>query len=97
MKIRTGCGTLYVTINEMDGRAIDLFGTLGKSGGCESAMMQVMGRMVSLALRLGGDLDAVIHQLENVKCPRPRGFGPRRVCSCADGMAQALKKVDREE
>ena len=57
-RVRTGHGNMYVTINvdsEGDSQPFELFGTLGKSGGCDSAQLEAISRLVSLALRSGVD------------------------------------------
>jgi ribonucleoside-diphosphate reductase alpha chain len=49
-KVRTGCGSLYVTINDdvpEGGKPIEMFLRLGKAGGCASATAETTGRLVS--------------------------------------------------
>ncbi len=92
MKMETGCGDLYVTINkDNNGLPFEIFNQMGKAGGCASSQSEAIGRMVSLALRSNIDPTKVINQLKGICCHQPRGFGEGRVTSCADAVAQALE------
>ena len=92
MKMETGCGDLYVTINkDNNGLPFEIFNQMGKAGGCASSQSEAIGRMVSLALRSNIDPKKVINQLKGICCHLPRGFGEGRVTSCADAVAQALE------
>ncbi|HEY4744001.1 MAG TPA: vitamin B12-dependent ribonucleotide reductase, partial [Desulfuromonadaceae bacterium] len=52
-QMQTGCGPLYVTINEDNTGLFELFTTMGKAGGCAASQSEAIGRMVSLAWRSG--------------------------------------------
>ncbi|MFC1888570.1 vitamin B12-dependent ribonucleotide reductase [Thermodesulfobacteriota bacterium] len=92
MKMETGCGDLYVTINkDNNGLPFEIFNQMGKAGGCASSQSEAIGRLVSLALRSNIDPKKVINQLKGICCHLPRGFGESRVTSCADAVAQALE------
>ena len=52
-RMQTGCGPLYVTINEDEDGLFELFTTMGKAGGCAASQSEAIGRMVSLAWRSG--------------------------------------------
>ena len=99
-RIRTGCGPLFVTVNDDDrGSPFELFATLGKAGGCAAAQTEAIGRLVSLALRSGAPVDTVHNHLRGITCHRPTGFGPTRVLSCGDAIAQvvALRMTSQPE
>ena len=88
-RIRTGCGPLFVTINDDEhGTPFELFATLGKAGGCAAAQTEAIGRLVSLALRSGAPVETVHDHLRGITCHGPSGFGPTRVLSCGDAIAQ---------
>ena len=68
-RVRTGHGNMYVTINFDEGEnPFEVFGTLGKSGGCDSAQLEAISRLVSLALRSGIEPRRVIDQLRGITC-----------------------------
>jgi ribonucleoside-diphosphate reductase alpha chain len=86
----TGCGSLYVTINEDDAGPREVFANMGKAGGCSSASTEALGRMISLAFRYGAPPDKIAKQLKGIRCHVPLGFGPNQVLSCPDAIGKAL-------
>ena len=91
-KIKTGCGNLYVTINEdEEGRPIEIFTQIGKAGGCVASQCEAMGRMASLALRSGIDPSEIIKQMRGISCHLPVGYGANKVTSCSDAVAKAME------
>ncbi len=93
-KISTGCGNLYITVNEDDkGLPFEVFMQMGKSGGCAGSQLEAIGRLVSLALRSGLDSKLIIEQLKGIRCPSPSWEqGGTRIFSCADAIARALER-----
>ena len=90
-QMQTGCGPLYVTINEDKSGLFELFTTMGKAGGCAASQCEAIGRMVSLAWRSGVQARQVIKQLLGISCHAPSGFGENKVLSCADAVAKAIQ------
>jgi len=90
-QMQTGCGPLYITINEDDTGLFELFTTMGKAGGCAASQSEAIGRMVSLAWRSGVQARQVVKQLLGISCHCPSGFGENRVTSCADAVAKAIQ------
>ncbi|RME35568.1 MAG: TSCPD domain-containing protein, partial [Deltaproteobacteria bacterium] len=90
-QMETGCGPLYVTINEDDKGAFELFTTMGKAGGCAASQCEAIGRLVSLAWRSGVQARAAVKQLIGISCHKPAGFGANRITSCADAVAKAIE------
>ena len=91
-QMTTGCGPMYVTINEDDQhRPFELFNTVGKAGGCAASQCEAIGRLVSQAWRSGMSPEPIVKQLIGISCHKPAGFGEKRVTSCADAIAQAIR------
>lgn len=90
-QMQTGCGPLYVTVNEDTTGLFELFTTMGKAGGCAASQSEAIGRMVSLAWRSGIQARQVIKQLQGISCHSPSGFGENKVMSCADAVAKAIQ------
>ncbi len=88
----TGCGNLYVTINEDDVGIFELFTAMGKAGGCAASQNEAIGRLVSLSLRTGVDAEDVIRQLSGVRCPSPVWKDGEMILSCSDAISRVLKK-----
>ncbi len=92
IQIMTGCGKLYVTVNEDEkGRPFELFSAMGKAGGCAASQAEAISRMVSTSLRSGIEPKVIIKHLKSIACHRPFGFGPDRITSCSDAIARALE------
>jgi ribonucleoside-diphosphate reductase alpha chain len=90
-QMQTGCGPLYVTVNEDNTGLFELFTTMGKAGGCAASQSEAIGRMVSLAWRSGLQARQVIKQLQGISCHSPSGFGENKILSCADAVAKAIQ------
>ncbi len=92
-KVTTGCGNLYITINEdEEGRPFEVFMQIGKAGGCAASQLEAIGRLVSLALRSGIDLKSIIDQLRGIRCPSPSWSKEGRIFSCADAIARVIER-----
>jgi len=90
-KTTTGCGNLYVTVNEDNQGPSEIFAMMGKSGGCAASQAEATGRLVSLALRSGIDVEAIIEQLKGIRCPSPIWSNGGMILSCSDAIAKTLE------
>jgi ribonucleoside-diphosphate reductase alpha chain len=91
-KIRTGCGNLYVTVNEdEEGNLFEIFNQIGKAGGCAASQSEAIGRLVSLAFRSGIEPDVIIRQLKGISCHTPVWYREGKILSCSDAVAKAIE------
>ncbi len=97
IETRTGCGSLYVTINEDEYGIAEVFVQLGKSGGCAASQTEAIGRLLSIALRSWINPEVLIKQLKGIRCPSVGFDEGEIVTSCADGVAKILEKYLKGE
>jgi len=90
-EVKTGCGDMYVTINNDENGPFEMFCAMGKSGGCISAYSEAIGRLVSLALRSGVDPKQVVKQMKGIRCSRPVFDTGGITYSCADAISKTIQ------
>jgi len=91
-KVKTGLGTLYLTINEMDGKPFEVFATIGKSGRSITAKAEAIGRLVSLALRSGVEVEEIVRQLKGIGGEHPIFQKTELLLSIPDAVAWVLEQ-----
>lgn len=92
LKMNTGCGSLYVTINEDEHGLFEVFATMGKAGGCAASQTEAVSRLISLSLRSGIEPQQIIKQLKGVRCPNQAWVKGGKIYSCADAIAKAMER-----
>ncbi|NLD39568.1 MAG: vitamin B12-dependent ribonucleotide reductase [Desulfatiglans sp.] len=90
-KMMTGMGNLYVTVTEMDGKPFEVFATIGKSGRSTTAKTEAIGRLVSLALRSGVEVEKIVKQIEGIGGEYPIFQKDGLVLSIPDAIGRVLK------
>jgi ribonucleoside-diphosphate reductase alpha chain len=91
--MKTGCGNLYVTINQdEEGHLFELFTSMGKAGGCAASQSEAIGRLVSLAFRSNIEPDEVMRQLKGISCHSHVWVEGGKITSCSDAIAKSLEK-----
>lgn len=91
-KIRTGDGSVFVTINEDDRGLAEVFASLGKAGGSAAAQSEATCRLVSLCLRSGLDPWAIVDQLKGISGPNPVWDNGELILSPPDAIGRALER-----
>ena len=100
----TPLGTAYITVNstDEDDEPFEVFLNVGKAGSDVAAVSEALGRLISYILRMPSPLtpterlQQVTYQLGGIGGGRPLGFGPRRVRSLPDAIAQILSEYLEE-
>ncbi len=90
-KVKIGCGNLFVSVNSDEKGICEIFTNTGRAGGCAS-QSEATARLISIALRSGLSVDAIIEQLKGIRCSaciRREGIN---VTSCPDAIAKVIKK-----
>jgi ribonucleoside-diphosphate reductase alpha chain len=95
-RIRTGEGSLYITINEDQEGLCEVFTTIGKAGGNAAAQSEAISRLISLALRSGVNPNSVVRQLKGISGPNPTWEDGRLILSTPDAIGKALDDYLRE-
>jgi adenosylcobalamin-dependent ribonucleoside-diphosphate reductase len=100
-RIGTPLGGTYITINENGegrGQPFEMFIHTSKAGSETAAISEALGRLSSLIMRMASPIPPrervkeIIRQLEGIGGDRSIGFGPQRVRSLPDGIAQVLRE-----
>ncbi len=103
-RIETPVGRAFITINENGGdQPFEVFINTAKAGSETAAISEAMGRLISYILRLTSTVEPrerlreIWRQLSGIGGGRSAGFGPNRVRSLPDGIAQAIKRYLESE
>ena len=90
-KIKTGYGTMFVTINhDENSKPFEVFATIGKSGGFFAAKSEAICRLISLALRSGIPAETVVDQIKGIRGPMPSWGKNGQILSIPDAISQVL-------
>jgi len=83
---------MYITINfDEEEKPFEVFSTLGKAGGCESASLEAISRLTSLALRSGVEPKEIVAHLRGITCVPAWDQGVL-IGSPSDAVALALER-----
>lgn len=83
------CGNLYVTVNEDTKGVCEVFVNIGGEG-CPP-LSEAVGRLISLALRSGIDVKAVLKQIKDIRCIGCVSDENTIVLSCPEAISRAIE------
>jgi hypothetical protein len=93
IKAVCGCGSIYITINELNGEPFEVFIHAGKNGMCTNTTLGAIGFIFSDMLQDGVPLEKYAKRLVGFECERKitrvEGKG-RAAYSCVDVIAKTL-------
>ena len=102
IKVKVGCGTLFITLNlDKDKKPYEIFLNGSKLGGCEGNQSAI-SRLISLCFQNNISTDTIIESLELIKChsctrAKAKLDDKEDVknfpTSCGDAVAKFLKKI----
>lgn len=100
VRLRKACdaGKVYTSVffEEGDG-PVEVFVTLGKSGGYMAGSAEITGRLASLALKYGASLDELAEEMVGISCGQKVGMGPNTILSMFDAVGKSLLEISRGE
>jgi ribonucleoside-diphosphate reductase alpha chain len=102
IRMPTSQGNMYLTVNKDEsGKIKEVFIDMGRSGETEKSFTEALGRLISIYLQSGGDVNRVIRTLKGIKGGNSLWFNGIQIFSIPDGIAKAieltLKKRDPEK
>jgi ribonucleoside-diphosphate reductase alpha chain len=84
-----GCGKLYVTVNSDEHGICEVFTNTGEEG-C-AALTEAVGRLLSISIRAGMDLESIKSQVEGIRCITCIADSDTSVLSCPDAIGKAIE------
>ena len=92
-RLPTPCGSLYLTLNENEGKLCEVRMTLGKSGSCYNIMFQTIALLISVMLQEGVSREKIKKTLENQfegNCGQVIWYDGAKYHSCIDFVIQKI-------
>lgn len=98
-KMETGNGKMYVTISDYEGKPIEVFLSLGKSGQVPNTFTESLGRVISISLQNGVPVEEITKTLKGINSDNPMWHRfepsdkkPTQILSIPDGISKLLEK-----
>ena len=97
--VETGNGKMYITISDDNGKPVEVFLFLGKSGQILNTFTEALGRLFSLALQQGVPVSKLTKTLRGINSDspvwhkfEPTDTKPTQILSIPDAIAKLLDK-----
>jgi ribonucleoside-diphosphate reductase alpha chain len=90
-KVRLDHDNLYVTVNrEPQGKIVEVFCTLGKAGSNDKASAEALGRLISVALQNGTNVEDLAATLKGIRGREVSYDNGKEIWSVPDAIGQVL-------
>ncbi|MEM3063611.1 MAG: ribonucleotide-diphosphate reductase subunit alpha, partial [Nitrososphaerota archaeon] len=87
-------GYVYTSVfKNAQGKPVEVFVTIGKTGGYISAAAEVTGRLASRALKYGASLEEIASDLIGITCGTPYGVGHNAILSAFDAVGKSILEI----
>ncbi|MFA5749825.1 MAG: adenosylcobalamin-dependent ribonucleoside-diphosphate reductase [Candidatus Shapirobacteria bacterium] len=98
LKKKCDLGSVYTSIfYEAGDGPVEVFVTLGKSGGFMAGSAEMTGRLASLCLKYGASLDEIAEEMVGISCGQKYGLGNSIILSMYDAVGKSLLEISRGE
>jgi ribonucleoside-diphosphate reductase alpha chain len=97
IKVKTGCGNLFVTVNFDKDKPYEVFARLGKSGSCFLSQIQSLTTIISIAIQGGIPIEKIIEKLKGHRCSNPIIVEGEEILSCSDALAKAMEIILKDK
>ena len=91
-KVKTPCGNLYVTVNYEDGKPSMAGFKMGKAGGCVSAQMEMVSRLITRLFELGEPVNSISTTLRGIGCH----LSNEQISSCPNAISESLNIIEEK-
>ncbi len=89
-------GPVYTSVfRDADNAPVEVFVTIGKTGGYVAGAAEVTGRLASRALKYGASIEEIATDLVGISCGTPYGLGADSVLSAFDAVGKSLLEIAR--
>ena len=95
-RVSTGCGHIYVHVYRDEQGVCEVFSSLGKAGGCASAQLEAICRLISLSLRSGVEASSIVKHLRGIRCPSIAWEEGHATLSCPDAIGGVLERQTQQ-
>ncbi len=87
-------GYVYTSVfRDADNSPVEVFVTIGKTGGYVAGAAEVTGRLASRALKYGASLQEIASDLVGISCGSPYGLGQDSILSAFDAVGKSLIQI----
>ncbi len=95
VKFKLPATTLYVTVNSQDEIVKEVFINIGKSGSEDKSYSEAVGRLISMYLQNGGNIQEVVNNLKGIQGNGVAWDNGIKLLSVPDAIAKAIEAATK--